>query len=583
MSRPIIEVENFSFRYFGTRDHCVSNCTFTVEQGEFVLLLGPSGCGKSTICLALNGIIPHSIEGEYSGEIWIGGKRVDATPVPDLAQNVGIVFQDPESQFCMLTVEDELSFAPENLNLAESDVRSRVREAIETVHIQHLVGKPVTALSGGEKQRLALASVLTLQPDVLVFDDVTANLDPVGTRMVFETLRELRQRGNRTVLVFEHKVDELVDTVDRVIIMDEHASVVACGHPREVFYDTEPALLERLGIWIPEIVDLALSLQEAGIPDLAARRPLTIEEASDCLLDMPWFHDGVGRVIPASAEPPVGGGRRAVSVTHLAFSYRGQNPPALIDASLDVGEGDFIAVVGPNGSGKTTLMKHVVGILVPPPGHVFIHDVDLSGIPFQELARTIGFVFQNPEHQIVTDNVFNELAYSLKRRHMDEEQIRRLVSDSAKLFRLERTLDNNPYMLSGGEKRRLGVATMLIVGQDILILDEPTYGQDRLTATMLMHLIQQLNSEGKTIIMVTHDMKLVAEYAREAVVVWDGRTPFVGTPMQLFDQDQLLADTSLLPPPMFRLSKRLQREIASLPTALTVRDLFMTIKEAFHG
>jgi energy-coupling factor transport system ATP-binding protein len=401
--------------------------------------------------------------------------------------------------------------------------------------------------------------------------------------MVFETLRELREGQDKTILMVEHKVDELVDIVDRIILLDERSRVVASGTPCEVFYDTDPGILRRLGIWIPEVVELALQLRDDGFPELAAHRPLTVEDAECALANLLKAHSSHRWTEPVTPATPGDENDLAVQVDHLAFGYRGQEQPALIDTNLAVRRQDFVAVVGPNGSGKSTLMKHLVGIIEPPSGRAFLYGHDISDLSLRDISRRVGFVFQNPEHQIVTDDVYEELAYSLKRRRVDEDEIQERVRQALQMVRLDYALDTNPFMLSGGEKRRLGVATMLVVGQDLLILDEPTFGQDRLTADKLMALVKDLHKDGKTIVMVTHDMRLVAEYAREAVVVWNGRTPFSGSPKELFDQDDLLADTSLLPPPMFRLSKRLQASIPAYPTLLTVDAVRRSILEVCDG
>ena len=582
MNESVIVVDDLSFRYFGGKEPVVAGCSFEVKTGEFVLILGPSGCGKSTVCLCLNGIVPQTLEGEYSGNVWIKGKKATETPVSDLSQDVGIVFQDPESQFATMTTYDELAFGPENLNLPVDEIIRRVDEVIETVGIAHLMDKNVNELSGGEKQRLALAAMLTLEPAILVFDDVTANLDPVGTKMIFDTLRELRAKGDKTILIVEHKVDELVDIVDRIIILDNRSRVVASGTPREVFYKTDPDLMRNLGIWVPEVVDLALTLRESGFDDLATAESLTPKEASTVIL-------GSDVLSTMSQELPEGhlsrghsGKSPAFNVNDLSFSYGKQEQLALNSASFKVLDGNFVAVVGPNGSGKTTLMKHLIRILIPPRGKAYMRDWDLSEIIYQELAQRVGFVFQNPEHQMVTDKVADELAYSLKRQQLDEEEINRRVREISQLFRLEDALKKNPYMLSGGEKRRLGVATMLIVGQEILILDEPTYGQDSQTAAHLMSLLQAQHAEGRTIIMVTHDMRLVAKYAREVHVLWNGKTRFVGTPLELFEQSELLEQTALIPPPMFQLSKLLQHSTPNFPNVGTVKDLAALLQGEGH-
>ena len=580
MTVPAIVVENLGFRYLGADEPCIGGTSFQVEKGEFVLLLGPSGCGKSTLGFAMNGIIPQSLEGEYTGAVYVFGEPAAITPVSTLSRRVGMVLQDPESQFCMLTVSDELAFAPENLKLTEDEIGARVDEAVERVRIHHLLGKSVMALSGGEKQRLALASVLTLQPEVLFFDDVTANLDPVGTAMVFETLRDLRKGGDKTIVMVEHKVDELVDIVDRIILLDNRSRVVASGTPRQVFYDTPPSTLQQLGIWVPEIVELAVRLRDAGFPELANSRPLTVDEAAAGLLLLLSGREGHVWQDLRDVRGVSSDGDAVLQVEHLAYGYPRQLQPALVDANFSVKQGEFVAIVGPNGSGKSTLMKHLVGIIRPAPGHVFLHGEDIRELSLREIARRVGFVFQNPEHQIVTDNVYDELSYSLKRQKVDRREIDQRVREALALVQLKHVPDSNPYVLSGGEKRRLGVATMLVVGQDILILDEPTFGQDRLTASRLMKLIKDLNQNGRTIVMVTHDMKLVAEYARNVTVVWDGRTPFNGTPLELFQQEDLLADTCLLPPPIFRLSRRLQETISTYPILLTVDQAFQSVLEA---
>ena len=529
------------------------------------------------MCLTLNGIVPQTIDGEYSGDVWIKGRKAIETPVYELSQDVGLVFQDAESQFAALTTYDELSFAPENLNLPEDEVRRRVDDAIETANIAQIMGKNTFELSGGEKQRLALAAVLTLEPEILVFDEITANLDPVGTSMVFETLRKLRNRGDKTILIVEHKVDEVVELVDRVIVFDERSRVVASGPPREVFYEADQALMKRLGIWIPEVVELVLRLEQAGFSELAAKRVLTPQEAASVLHEsenLSAVSDGLseGPENTVSGEDPL-----AFDVENLSFSYLAQGQPALDDAHLTVPDGGFIAIVGPNGSGKTTLVKHLIGILTPPAGRVFMWDQDLSEMSTQEISRQVGFVFQNPEHQIVTESVYDELGYSLKKQRVAEDEIKRRVMEIAEVFRLEDRLNQNPYMLSGGEKRRMGVATMLIVGQEILILDEPTYGQDSQTAKHLMGMLQAQHARGRTIIMVTHDMKLVGEYARQVFVLWKGQTRFSGTPLELFEESDLLEQTSLIPPPMFRLSKLLQDSIPSFPVSATVDQLSRAI------
>ncbi len=576
---PAIAVDGLTFRYRGRKEPCLRDLSFVVPAGETVLVLGPSGGGKSTLAFCLNGMIPHGIDGELSGTVHIHGRDTRARPLAATAREVGIVFQDPETQFCTLRVDDEIAFGLENLGVPRAQMPERIAAAMEAAGLGCKPDTRIDHLSGGNKQRLALACVLAMQPSVLVFDEPTSNLDPAGAVEVFAALRRLKIRGEHTMIVVEHRLDGLMDLIDRVIVLGPDGSLIDDGAPRRVLSD-QAVRLEREGIWIPQVCELAAQLKVRGIE--LARYPLTVDEAMVELGTSPpapplgragrlsgevgrvsWqHHPGLpSRAAIAPIEPPLpsqgrGGGRGSLTFNHLSYRY-GKGPWVLRDVSLTVQAGDFCAIVGPNGAGKSTLAQHLIATLRPPRGTVFLGDRDVRDLSATELASTVGYVFQNPEHQFVARTVFDELAFGLRLRRVPEPDIRAKVEALLAEFGLARLALANPFQLSHGEKRRLSVATMLILEQHVLVLDEPTFGQDRRNAEMLLSICEQLHRNGRTILMITHDMRLVAEHARTVVVLVDGKVVYRGEPQGLFADAALMRRAQLAPPPMVELRRRL--------------------------
>ena len=576
-----IEVTNLSFRYATRGRPALREVSFALRHGEMALLLGPSGSGKSTLALCLNGLIPHQIEGEWSGRVRVDGLEVGDTHPSLITQKVGIVFQDPESQFCMLTVEEEIAFGLENLGLSRAEMEERLVHALRLLGLEHLRRTRLDRLSGGIKQKVALASALAMGCHILIFDEPTANLDPRGTDEVFRLLTELRATGQYTILVVEHKLDDLLPQVDRLLVLGKEGDLVADGDPRAVLAK-QSETLRREGVWLPQVAKLALELGEAGLT--LAPLPLSVEEAQAALERL----DGrLAAALPGATEawePAADAhqdGAPALEIGDLHYSYpRGQN--ALAGASLSVKRGDFLALVGPNAAGKTTLALHAVGILQPQAGTVAVFGRDVRGLGLGELTRRVGFVFQNPEHQFVTDAVYDELAYSLRARKVSEPELRAVVESTLGDFGLERLAGANPFTLSQGQKRRLSVATMLVVGQEILILDEPTYGQDSANAAQLAGHLRRLNAEGKTIVVITHDMQFVAEHCRSAAVLLDGAVTYQGSVGELFRQSSLLSRAGLARPSLLNLSLRLRRTYPDFPLLWAAWQFRQLLAPASH-
>jgi energy-coupling factor transporter ATP-binding protein EcfA2 len=561
----MIQIQALSVKYPGRKRPVLNEVSLEVKKGETLLVLGPSGSGKSSLALTLNGLIPHSIGEILNGRVLVETMDTQDKPVAELAQHVGIVFQDPDSQFATMKVEDEIVFGLENLRVPAEQMDAKVELALSQVGMQHARHRPVAALSGGEKQRIALAALLAMQPQVLVFDEPTANLDSVGTQQVFALLAELKARGQHTLVLIEHKLDELMHLVDRVLVLNAEGRVIANAEPRQVF-DELGAELKELGVWMPQVSLLAHELRANGAR--ISQFPITLGEAVKSL--SPVLSKVVEKSKTDQDQSEDSRSSAIFEVRDLSFSYGSM--PALHHATLHIERGDFLAIVGPNGAGKSTLAKHLIGLLTPPLGSVYFDGVDLDRISTKELAHRVAYVFQNPEHQFVTESVADEVAYGLRVMKMSEPEVIAQSTQLLEMFGLAKYAKANPFTLSHGEKRRLSVAAMLAMGQDVLILDEPTFGQDERNAAALMALLSRLNEDGKTIIMITHDMRLVAEYAHKVAVMLDGSVRFSGRPSELFRQSELLASAHLNLPPLARLTALLGTRYPQLEGFSTLTD-----------
>jgi energy-coupling factor transport system ATP-binding protein len=592
---PYLELTNLTIKYLGRKLPTVAAVSLTIHAGETVLLLGASGSGKSTLALTLNGLIPHALGSITTGTVHVDGLETQRTPVAELAQRVGIVFQDPEAQFVTLKVEDEILFGLENLCLPPDQMDARVAAALDQVGMAAYRQRPVDQLSGGQKQRIALAALLALDPQVLVFDEPTANLDPLGTEDVFALIAAHKAQHKHTIILIEHKLDALMHLIDRVIVLGERGAILADGPPRSVFADHADVLVAH-GVWMPQVCLFAQRLRKQGVQ--VAPFPITLDEAEQALRTLAGAaatvegDDQVGltgaqpigaadapvvqpRIQPAPTEAAF-----AVEVCGLSFSYGPQ--PILNQIELRIPQGDFWAIIGANGAGKTTLAHHLMGILTPPRDRVFVQGHDVSRLPAHELVRHVGYVFQNPEHQFITDSVFDEVAYGLRVQGLAAAEIQARSTALLERFGLARYGPANPFTLSHGEKRRLSVATMLAMGQNVLILDEPTFGQDQRNAAVMLALLRELHAEGRTIIVITHDMALVAEHAQHVAVMNQGSIIFHGPTPVAFAQPELLNQARLTLPPMAQLAARLGHpdrltitalEAARLPTGAMASPL----------
>lgn len=561
-----------------------------MAPGETVLVLGPSGSGKSTLTLCLDGLIPQLVEGEYGGRVAIAGLVVDESPVHVLAQQAGLVFQDPDAQFCTLTVEDEIAFGLENLCLPSADIENAIDEALLSVGLAGYRKRHLATLSGGEKQRVAIAAVLAMGPRVLVLDEPSANLDPQATSDLFALLRSLAADGRHTMVIIEHKLDELMEWVDTVLVLEAGGRLLYRGSPSEAFYRRGDALAEA-GVWRPQTVELVKALREAGwdVPG----DPVDVGTTIASLAATPGLMERLRMRTAGSVSPGDGRAKtREVVMEATAVSYRyrggragsvasdaGRN--ALTDVSLTLARGELLALIGPNGAGKSTFASLITGVLEPSRGKVFLGGRDIVDLGPSALSERVGYVFQNPEHQFVADTVLGELAFSLSPkagrkgvRHLNSQQ-RSLVEWWLDRLGLLPLAEASPFALSQGQKRRLSVAAMLIRGQSVLVLDEPTLGQDESQAIRLMEMMQEFRSSGGSVIMITHDMRLVGEYADSLLVLVAGRSVYSGTPEGFFSRPEMVEASGLATPALGRVSAGL-RLSSGIPDGLLTVGAFLS-------
>ena len=569
-----------TFTYATRIKPALVDLSFAISPGETVLMLGPSGSGKSTLTLCLDGLIPHLIKGDYSGDVVVAGLVVNESPVHLLAQEAGLVFQDPDAQFCTLTVEDEMAFGLENLRRSPEEIETTIDRALGWVGLEGYRLRRLATLSGGEKQRVALAAVLAMGPRVLILDEPSANLDPKATSELFRLLRGLAEDGRHSLIIIEHKLDELIDWVTGVLVLAPGGRLLFRGPPSQAFYERADGLCDA-GVWLPQTAELVSALRAAGweVPG----SPLGIEDTVAALAETPGLLDRLRLRGRDRAE-----GRRVSPTerkeTHLetrGLSYRYPDGyQALTDVSVTLKRGDLLAIAGENGAGKSTLASLLTGVLSPPPASVFLDGEDVAGMSAWALSDQVGYVFQNPEHQFVSDTVAGELAFSLSPKagrkgtgHLPASQ-RGLLDGWLDRLGLLQLAEANPFSLSQGQKRRLSVAAMLIRGQSALVLDEPTLGQDELQAARLTRMMREFQAEGGTVAMVSHDMRLVAENAGTLLVLHEGRAAYVGSPEGFFSQPELVEASGLAVPALGRVSAGLS-ESSGTPADLHTISAFL--------
>ncbi len=552
---PLVRVCELGITHEGADAATPAAASLQIAPGEVVLLLGPSGSGKSTLALALNGLIPQSVPATVTGSVEVAGLDAATTPVARLSTHVGMVFQDPDAQLVTGTVLDEVAFGPENLRLPVDEVLARAEAALRRVGLWERRTENPDRLSGGGRQRLAIACALALGSPLLVLDEPTANLDPQGIEEVYAALSEVVAAGDRAILLVEHNLDAAARMTDRVVVLDATGRTVADGTVDAVLRE-RAAELHALGVWLPVSTLAALRLRRAGYA--FDRLPLTPEELR-AGLEASAAPDNPRSLSERSETKRPGDAARPAIVEVRGLTLTRGRTTVLHDIDVTVHPGEFVAIVGANGAGKTSLLQAIAGVVAAPRETVRVSGVDPARAQLRARARRIGFVFQNPEHQFIAHTVFDELAHGLRLQRLSDDEVRVRTAPLLQRFGLENKADLHPFLLSGGQKRRLSVGTALVAAAPVLALDEPTFGQDRARADELLQLLGELNADGTTIIVVTHDMQLVTDHAVRTVVVSEGRIVADAATSAVFADEALIESAGLRLPPLRRALHGLDR------------------------
>ena len=544
----MIRIDNLTFRYSDTDRPALRDINLEIQDGEFVLITGPSGGGKSSFCRCLNGLIPHFYGGEITGKVEVDGLDTMKHSTKEMATEVGMVFQDPENQLVAMDVEREVAFGLENLAFPFELMAKRMEEALDTVGIASLRHRTVNELSGGEKQRVAIASVLALYPNILVLDEPTSELDPKGAEEVLNVVERLNDELGVTVILVEHRLDRVTQHVDRMLVLD-NGMLVSDGTPQSVLSGDK---VSQSGIGIPPIIKLVQGLKDKGIG--IDNIPLTVKEGRAALAKVMPLQAKQGNLnlperkvitseakqsprpfatLRASAQP-------MVEVKGLYHVYPG-DLVALRNISLKICEGEFVAIMGRNASGKTTLVKHFNGLLKPTEGDVIVNGVNTKGTTIADLARKVGYVFQNPNDHLFADSVEQEIAFTLKNLGFKSEGMESMIDQVLERFGLTQYRHQYPRSLSGGEKQRVAFASILVAQPKIIILDEPTRGMEYRLKVELMRFLDEYRENGNAVILVTQDVETVAEYGDRVILLSEGRTVVDGSKREVLSRALLFS------------------------------------------
>lgn len=572
-SGSIIVIEKLSYTYPKNEEPTLRGIDLSVRRGEFLVIMGPTGAGKTTLCLTLNGIIPHYLEGRVEGKITVAGLNALASSIQELVTKVGLVFQDPESQLFGVTVEEDISFGPCNFGLPLDEVRKRVRDAMTTTRLVGYEKRETGKLSGGEKQRVAVAGVLAIRPEILVLDEPTSELDPVGREELMSVIEKLRRERKVTIIMVEHNSEDVARYADRILIVKD-GKIKMGGKPEEIFSRVEE--LEEIGVRVPEICELFARLKKDGVLPEDKPIPLSVEDASEVLKSILKGRKVRPKNISARLGVPEAEKEVIVEVKGLWHVYPG-GVEAVRGIDLKIYRGDFLALLGQNGSGKTTLVKHFNGLLRPTKGEVFVKGENAKGKTVAELSRIVGYVFQNPDHQIFTSSVREEIAYGLENMGLSGEEIDTRVKKILRIVGLEGKEQTFPFNLGKGERQKLAVGSVLAMEPEVLVIDEPTTGLDIKGINHIMALLQELHRKGKTIIIITHDMNIAAKYARRVVVLHNGKILLEGSPREVFSKPEILEMSSLHPPQVTRLAQSLE-EYGIPRNILSVDEFYRSIR-----
>ena len=578
----MIEIQELTFKYTDSKKNALENITLNIEKGDFVGIIGESGAGKTTFCNCLNGLIPHHYTGDFYGSVKVEGQDTFEIKPDKLALKVGSVFQDIESQIVSYFVEDEILFGLENFGVPADQIEARITSALEALEITDLRHREISTLSGGQKQKVVFAAILALEPDYLVLDEPTGELDPASSLQIFKLLKKLNEEKGITIIIAEQKIMLLCEFAKKLLVL-EKGTCVHYGEIRSTL--THQREMEEAGINCPRVLTLTGKMMDEGLTPAGMKKEericLNTQEAAefvkrmvkrDCrvkpdndkgnIVSFP----GLTRESHTTSDSPV------LEFKDVCFSY---NSTANVkDLNVKIERGDFIAIIGSNGAGKSTFSKLSNGLLQPSEGDVFVVGENTRRKKVSQLAKHIGFLFQNPDHQICCNTVAEEIAFSLKNNGLAKDEIDRRVAATIEEFAFDPKVE--PYNMSRGQRQRLCLACLIALNPEILILDEPTTGLDYRECMEVMGRIRELNENGTTVVMVCHDMEVVLDFAKTIIVMNKGEILAQGKTRDILSDNELLGRARLLQPQIAATCSLLGDDYKGI---FTVEEMISRMKE----
>ena len=544
-----IEIKNLTYSYPGASAPTLKDINLEIEKGDFLAIVGNNGCGKSTLCKVMNGLIPHFITGEFQGDVLVGGISTLESDIGTLAQKVGYVYQDFENQIVRPTVLDDASYAC--MNYGMKDYKERGMKALELCGLTGRENDYVFQLSGGQTHLLALAGAVSLGPEVLILDEPIAQLDPRHADLIYEILKDLNENQGKTIIVIEHHTEYIGDYCKNVLLLKD-GRVEWKLPAREALSRVEE--LQASNIFPPQVTLAAYELEKKGKIPSAREYPSTVEEGKKAFRRLTFRDQYMEYQIRQKKR------ETSVEYKHAAVSYRsvkGEPRKIFEDLNLEISRGEKIALIGSNGAGKSTLMKMMTGLLKPSSGEVLIKDISTRNAKPENLSKYVSLVYQNPEDMFIKDSIENDISFAMKARGIDnwEQRTSRLLER----FRLTELKDRDGRLLSGGQMRRASLAIGIALNPEILLLDEPTANLDIATRKEIMRTLNDMKDITETVMIATHDMQLVCEWAQRIIVLSQGKIIADGTRDQIFGNQEAVKTAGIRPPEIFTMGQLLDK------------------------
>ncbi|BBF45007.1 ATPase component STY3233 of energizing module of queuosine-regulated ECF transporter [Lachnospiraceae bacterium KM106-2] len=537
-----ITVEHLKYRYPHTKKLVLDDVSFEIEKGEFIGIIGENGSGKSTLSQAFVGLIPQFYKGAYGGKVTVGGMDTKTTPISEICQHVGLVFQNPFNQLSGAkdTVYEEIAYGLHNLGIPRAEMIERIDRVMNLLGIAQYKHRNPFDLSGGQMQRVALASIMVMNPDVLILDEPTSQLDPAGSEEVFQAVEKLAKSGI-TIIMIEHKIEKVAKYCDRILLLQE-GKVQRFDTPGKVFSDDN---IEKFGVGLPAFTRISKAL---GIKKADNTYPVTLTEILRERKQFPQEHKIEYEMESIQYE-------HKFNIDDMSFGYE-THSSIIKDMNLLV-DSRSTTIIGQNGAGKTTLVKMLKGLLKPVSGHIYYQETDMSDKSVAMLAGMIGYVFQNPDDQIFKYRVMDEVMFGPLNIGMDRKEAKKKAEEALQLVGLIGVENKNPYDLELSQRKMVAIASVVAMDTDVIILDEPTIAQDYKGRETIKHIIEQLSNKGKTVIAILHDMDLVAECFKRVIVMAHGYILSDGTPTQVFADESVLEKACVTQPYITQLCRKM--------------------------